>query len=239
MSSVGSDGPLSDLTKAHPKFPFWSTATVYDLVCESFLRLRDSDAVSREMGRVHGMRMEKSMVETLRREAAGEASACRNVALRRKWMWRHKAATTNNLVREYMFLVHGRDFMAAKQELGAEIESLLEQVAADRLLLAVNDALGRADIAWHAVLELVAYHQAGLRLLAMAEPLAEQEGITIEAYLTRVAQAVAAHDRRDRKRDVAAALECAAWWLGREANDMTTDDLTYLKSLIASNLVLR
>lgn len=226
---------MLNLKKPHEAFPFWSCETVYDLVTSMYLETGNPTRVAHELSAARGVLISEQEVQALRKEAASAALHQTDVNVRRKWMWRHRKATVNNLVREYMFLVDTRDFQTAKAELGAEIESLLESVPGNRLLLAINDALGRSDIEWHVVLELVAHHQSGQKLAALAVEEAERRGAAPEVFLKEVAQALAVQERGKRT-TAEQSMAYVAWWMKQEHAGITTDDLAYLRGLVASSL---
>ena len=209
---------------------------LFDRICGMYLQTPEALLIADEISVLHEVSMEPQHVEEIRKESAIAASLFDDVDVRRRWMWRFSEPTANNLVREYMFLIKGTDFHVAKLELGEEIEGLLEAVPADNLLKAINDAIGRQNVDWQAVLELVAYHQAGVKLRGLSHNFASLRGRSEDAFLKELASELTSQERGFNSVNDERSEAFVATKLGQELGTISTDDLAYLRSLVSSNI---
>lgn len=189
---------LSDLALPHAKFPFCSRASLYDMVTGMYLDCWDDAEIARSLASEYRCDISQATVNGLRIEASSEAEARHSPELKRKWIYRYKHLTVNNLVKEYMFLEGKEDFLRAKRDLADEIDLLVRTSSADRLWIAVNDALGRNNISEDLIQKLLAYGKTARKLEAAISDYEKARSVTFKGGIGEVAAMIAAlHGKAD------------------------------------------
>lgn len=183
---------LSDLSEPHDKLRFCTRANLYDRVTSMYLDCWDDAEIAGALSAESGCDVSPETISGVRVEASVEAEARQSPEIRRKWIYRYRHLTVNNLVKEYMFLEGKNDFLRAKRELADEIDFLVRTSPADRLLIAVNDALGRNNIGMDLIEKVLAYGRAARKVEAAIGAYEKSKGMTFRGGVVEVARMVSA-----------------------------------------------
>ena len=198
ITSNVSEQTADDLSAPHEQFPPLTRATLYDLVTRMYLDCGDDGEVAVALSGQYGSDVTSDHVHSFRREAAVWADRDESPDIRRKWIYRYQTLTVNNLVKEYMFMEGKLDFLSAKRELAEEIDSLTLNTPANRLWIAVNDALGRNNIGTDLIRALQAYLEAARRIEGYVRPYAQKHELSVNDAMLRVAAELRSFTLKDR-----------------------------------------
>lgn len=215
----------ADLSRPHRDFPGWDKATLYDVVTRMYLDSWNDKEVAIALSLQYGLRVGAAQAHSIRREAAMAAAAQESHDVKRKWIYRYRNLTLNNLVKEYMFMEGKNDFLKARRELSAEIDMMVKTTPTDRLLIAVNDALGRNNITQKLVHELLVYHKMAIRIEKLVEPFAQNRNINVGDALCELASKIDEFAKGDPDRS----LVYAAKILRVTEKRLTEDDIVFLR----------
>lgn len=216
-----------DLSKPHDKFPYCSVESLYDRVTSMYLDCWDDAEIAGALSAEFRCDIREEMIGAIRMEAALEAEARRTPEVRRKWIYRYKNLTVNNLVREYMFMEGKTDFLSAKMELADEIDFLVRTTPADRLWIAVNDALGRNNIGEDLIHGIQAYGKAARKVESAVGAYEKSKGIAFRGGVGEVAKMVAALHGRATRQDVHETARFMATLLGRDEKAFDEADVEF------------
>jgi len=168
-----------DLSEPHKKFPSLGRVCLYDRITAMYLDVGDDAEIAISLSDELGYRITPDVVTEVRQEAAMMAES-QKPEIRRKWSYRYKNLTVNNVIKEYMFIEGKHNFLKAKREFAEEIETLVQKTPADKLWIAINDALGRNNISLEFVYELLAYGRTARKIEKLVRPYADGKLLTLE-----------------------------------------------------------
>jgi len=218
----------SGLSEAHRLIPFLSRSDLYDTVTQLYLDAVDEAGIAQDLTARYGIPVTSAQVREIRLEAAAAAERLATPEEKRKWIYRYRVLTVNNVVKEYMFLTGAKDFLTAKRELAGEIASLVREIPENRLLLAVNEALGRSNIDRTLIAALAAYDAGARKLERTLQGYAESNKQSLADTLVMLAEkletlpATVASDGTDTRARYLARL------VGVQTNLFTAEDVAFL-----------
>jgi len=215
-----------DLSTPHEKFPGLGRICLYDRVTAMFLDVGDDAEIARELSEEFDSKITAGVVTGIRQEAAMTAEN-QKPEIRRKWSYRYKNLTVNNVVKEYMFIEGKHNFLKAKREFAEEIEALVQKTPTDKLWIAINDALGRNNISLEFVYELLAYGRTARKLEKLVRPYADAKLMTLDQGMMDVATRVRTYCDEG-ERDGAQRIRHVAKILDQNEKIITLEDAAFL-----------
>lgn len=211
------------------KYPKVDRKELLTRICSMYLDCGDESYIAEALSKHYSVDLNQHMVRSLRMEAAVEADTMDSDEERKKWVYRYRNLTVNNLVKEYMFITRVPNFFEAKIELADELFYLAQKASKNRLWIAVNDALGRNNIPLDMVDELFEFRETFLRLRQVLTPVAKERKTDASLLLLEVADAVADGYKKNFGENSVKAAEfaCEAFKLDRGA--VTPADVKFLR----------
>lgn len=223
---------MQALQRPHERFPAWRKDQLYDAVTSMYQECYDDEEIARTLARMSCPGITGVMANTLRQEAATMAETL-TYDIRKKWIYRFKRPTVNNLVKEYMFLESKKSFIQAKRELADEVERLQENTSPEKLCVAINDAVGRNNIGMELIRELVAYAQAARKIDASVGLLAKSGNQPASFIMEQIARKLKTAFEKDFGKDLSQTLPLLAGLLHQPVQNINEDDaelmLEYIK----------
>ena len=213
------------LSTPHEKFPSMGRVTLFDRVTSMYLDTGDDAEIARTLSEELGTNVTPDTVAEVRKEAAMVAEK-QPPEIRRKWIYRYKILTVNNIVKEYMFIEGKHNFVRAKREFAEEIEALVQKTPSDRLWIAINDALGRNNISIELVYELLAYGRTARKLEKLVQAYADSRLLTTEEGMRDVSMKVRRYC--DEENDSAKRIRFAAKLIEQNEKLLTMEDTAFL-----------
>lgn len=168
------------LQEVHPEVPLLSKAELYDRVTRLYLELFDEKKIAASLSKSFGVEISGRQVKAFRVEAAAAAERMDSEEQRRRWIYRYRNVTVNNLVKEYMSITGAHELLASKRELAEEIDELSREIPENRLLMAVNEALGRNNIDREFVKAMLSYCATARELEPLVVGYAKAQAMTSE-----------------------------------------------------------
>jgi len=143
---------------------------------------------------------------------------------------RARPPTADQVVREYMERAKLPGVCEAQVELADELYWLGEQHPKERLLLALNEALGRSDVSLAVMDEILAFRETAIRVKQMVAQYAAAEGLDPAgaASLLEVARKISAARKRNAG-DAAKTMAYAARLLKLPPDTLTPADLQFFE----------
>jgi len=218
-----------DLSSQHESFPGWDRSALYDLVTKMYLDAWDDGEVAQVLSEGYGIDVTPNQVHTLRREAAIAAEQQGDPQIKRRWIYRYRNLTVNNLVKEYMFMEGKRNFLRAKRELADEIDTMVKNTPANKLVIAVNDALGRNNIGPDLIHSLVVYGRTAQKLERMVQPFSDESGLPVDEHLKEVARKVSSYFGGGGQRDAGKTATYAARLMNLPLGAIVAEDVEFLR----------
>lgn len=214
------------LSSPHELFPFWSRAQLYDRVTAMYLDFPDDREIARSLSADLRLELTEATISAIRVEAALAAERQPH-AVKRRWIYRYRRLTVNNLVKEFMFMEDKHNFLKAKRELAEEIVALVRQTPPDKLCIAVNDALGRNNIGADLIHKLEAYGHCSRKMRDAAKSYAVLAGLDDESALLRIADKLAVLHATECNRDLGKTALALAKILKTRSNSIDGNDVTF------------
>lgn len=221
---------LPDMTRPHEKFPMWSRPELYDRVTAMFMDSWDDAEVARSLAEEAGVPVGADTVTSVRKEA-GMVAETMPTDIRRRWIYRYRNLTVNNLVKEYMFIEGKYNFLKAKREFAAEVEQLVQKTPPERLWIAINDALGRNNISLELVLELLAYQVIHRKIERLVASHAERHHQSTEQAMHDVAGRLSSFIAEQDGRDTVRCAQFLATLLAQSESVFTREDVDFFVEL--------
>jgi hypothetical protein len=217
----------SELSQPHGKIPSWSRAKVYDTVTNIYLDCWDDTEVARTLSAQLSMEIPSHLVAAIRVEAAA-AVENQPSEIRKKWAYRYRKVTVNNLVKEYMFIEGSRNFIEAKRALAKEIETLVKTTSPDQLCIAINDAVGRNNVGLETILQLEAYSHRAAMMDHFADSYAQAKFLSNQsAAIQEIAGTMTRSFNGECRRDYQKAVTVLKQLLGQKSHPFDPADVDY------------
>ena len=227
---VSDQAILAELAEPHPLVPTLSRGELYTLITRMYLDAPFPADVSAALEAEFAVTLSETHIDAIRREAAHMAERAGVPELRRRWIYRYRRLTLNNLAKEYMFIKGSHDFLGAKRELAEEIETLAAHTPEGSLWIAVNEALGRNNVSMRLVRHLIAYSETSRALGLLVRPLAHRQGITVEDAMVHLAERLESTPAAEAEPNTRhnPNLAVLAGELGCDVADLTPDMIDHL-----------
>lgn len=180
--------PDSEWTKL---FPEEKREELFDLITSMFLDSADEKHIAEALSEHYNVTLTAGNVRNIRVEAARKADTIEEPEKRKKWVFRYRYLTLNNLVKEYIFITGLSGFFEAKIELADEFFWLEKKYSKKRLWIAVNDALGRNNVPVELVDELLEFREDFVRIKQLLTSHAKAQGINVMALILELSKKVA------------------------------------------------
>jgi hypothetical protein len=227
VTTTNEPDSMPDLSKPHPDFPFLSRAKLYDAITSMYLDCRNDGEIAAALSEEHGRPISAQAIAGIRLEAA-VAAEHQPSEIRRRWIYRYRKMTVNNLVKEFMFMEGMRNFAKGKRELANEIDLLVKNTPPDRICITVNDVLGRNNIGMDLINELQAYAVEDRKMNEAVRPYAEKHLMPQEQALAQVARMLALTHNAERAKDPEKSTALLSEILADSSQSFTQSDVSFL-----------
>lgn len=183
---------------------------VFDRVTGMFLDCGDDEYIAALLSEQMHSAISPQEISQIRFDAAQEADRIGTREALRKWAFRYQYLTTNNLIREYLFISRSTNVMEAKMELADELFWLKKKHTMARLWMAINEALGRNNVPPNVVDDLIEFRETALRIKHLIAKSAKDKNMDPAKLLQevgpKITEAYQGECRRNRVK--AAAIAC-------------------------------
>lgn len=215
-----------ELAEPHAMFPSWTRTQLYDRITGMYLDCPDDSEIAHHLSSDLKLDLNANIISDIRVEAA-LAAETQPPAVRRRWIYRYRRLTVNNLAKEFMFLEKKGSFIQAKRDLAHEISTLVQSTPPDKLCIAVNDAMGRNNIGADLIHTLEAYWRTLRKMEDAAGRYADRSGMTMDAALLNIADKLTLLYNSECHKSVKKAATALGEILGQLPGTINEDDAAF------------
>ena len=192
-----------------------------------FLDNADETRMAEALSDHYNVTLTSGIVRDIRVEAARNADTIEAPEKRKKWVFRYRYLTLNNLVKEYLFITGLPGFFEAKIELADEFFWLEKKHSKKRLWIAVNDALGRNNVPVELVDELLEFREDFLRIKQLFASHAKAQSINVMTLILDLSKKVADAYRKKCQENSVKTAHHMCHLLEMEPGTLTPSDIEF------------
>ena len=232
LPQIRTDARAKDKDDGIPQLKNLDKKEVYDLATSMFLDCGDEKYIAAALSEHFGVDLDTNTVRQIRFQAAAEADRMENPQDRKKWIFRYSYLTTNNLVKEYMFIMRSQNFYEAKVELADEFFWLQQKFPRNKLWMALNEAVGRNNVPIDIVDELLEFRDTLMHVKQIIGASAKQKKTDPTMLLIELSEKTDQAYRGECKEDSIKAAVFASRFLDIEDGSIKPTDVKFLREYL-------